>query len=182
MVGKRNFVFVGGIHGVGKSTICTRICAELRFEYLSASELIKDYKNSLDKADTDRDRRVDDINENQNILIEALNEFISSLKCYLIDGHFTLFDLGGQVQPIPISTFKAIMPSVLIVFTDDPAMIKKRLQQRDGIIYDEKTLAHMQAKELEHAHSIGSQLNIKVHVISVHNLDCLKRLIMDSLQ
>jgi len=36
-----NIVFVGGIHGVGKSTICQHICRELNMEYLSASELSK---------------------------------------------------------------------------------------------------------------------------------------------
>jgi len=33
--------FIGGIHGVGKSTICRQICDEIKLEYLSASELLK---------------------------------------------------------------------------------------------------------------------------------------------
>jgi broad-specificity NMP kinase len=47
--------FIGGIHGVGKSTICRQICSELNLEYLSASELIKwadlneDAKNTKSK-------------------------------------------------------------------------------------------------------------------------------------
>ena len=33
--------FIGGIHGVGKSTVCKHICRDLKIEYLSASELLK---------------------------------------------------------------------------------------------------------------------------------------------
>jgi adenylate kinase len=36
-----NIAFIGGIHGVGKSTICQQICDKLNLVYLSASELIK---------------------------------------------------------------------------------------------------------------------------------------------
>jgi len=32
-----NITFIGGIHGVGKSTICRQICDEIKLEYLSAS-------------------------------------------------------------------------------------------------------------------------------------------------
>ncbi len=182
MVGERKLIFVGGIHGVGKSTICTQVCADLRIEYISTSKLISDCKNSLDTANTNRDKRVADINENQKILIEALNKFISPLKSYLIDGHFTLFDLGGHVQPIPISTFKAIMPSALIVLTDDSALIRKRLMQRDGVEYDERALANMQAKELSHAKRVGAELKAKVYVTSVNKIDNLKKIIVRSLE
>jgi adenylate kinase len=37
----KNIFFIGGIHGVGKSTICQQVCREMNIEYLSASELLK---------------------------------------------------------------------------------------------------------------------------------------------
>ncbi len=177
----RKLVFVGGIHGVGKSTICSQVCATLDIEYISASQVIDDYRNRISKLNKDAEKRVFDINENQNILIKALKMVLAPKKKYLLDGHFTLFDSRGMVRTIPLATFKAIAPSVLVALTDNPALIKKRLQQRDGIEYDEKTLAHMQAKELEHAYGIGIQLDIKVHAVSVHDSENFKNVIVTSL-
>lgn len=42
-----NIIFIGGVHGVGKGTICQKIKEKLDFTHLSASEVLKwdDFKN-----------------------------------------------------------------------------------------------------------------------------------------
>lgn len=50
-----NIVFIGGIYGVVKSTICQHICRELNMEYLSASELLK-WEDINDDAKTKKSK------------------------------------------------------------------------------------------------------------------------------
>lgn len=38
---KNDIIFIGGIHGVGKGTLCKRIESELGIIHLSASEVLK---------------------------------------------------------------------------------------------------------------------------------------------
>jgi adenylate kinase len=36
-----NIIFIGGIHGVGKETLCRKICKQLGLQHLSSSEVLK---------------------------------------------------------------------------------------------------------------------------------------------
>ncbi len=171
MRSNRGIIFVGGIHGVGKSTVCARICADLQIEYLSASKLINDNKAKTSSQKCGKDKRVGDIENNQRILIAALNQTFAPRRNYLIDGHFALFDSNGEVQLISTSTFQSIMPKALIVLTDSPTAIQKKLLLRDGMEYNIDVLASMQEKELSHAKLLGKELGIPVHEsrIDCHN-------------
>jgi adenylate kinase len=63
-----NISFIGGIHGVGKSTICKDLCTKLSVEYLSASQVLK-------WADLNQDvknKMAENISVTQDRLIEKL--------------------------------------------------------------------------------------------------------------
>ncbi len=45
-----NIIFVGGIHGVGKTKISTTLCQSMPLTHVTASSLIGTYKNKLDKS------------------------------------------------------------------------------------------------------------------------------------
>src|SRR4030067_3026737 len=115
-----NISFIGGIHGVGKSTICRQICDELKLEYLSASELLKwrevndDFKN----------KKVKSIPATQDRLIISLRNIIQKDKCYLLDGHYCLLNNKNDVINIPLETFKKINPISLNLIIGDIAEIK----------------------------------------------------------
>ncbi len=166
-------IFVGGIHGVGKSTLCARICSEFGIQYLLASRLIKDIKNDLSEIS----KRVGNIDQNQNYLIAGLKKIVVSNKWYILDGHFTLFDSHGYIQAVPYSTFHDIVPAALIVLSDEPDSIRKRLLKRDGIDYDVNVLTTMQDSEIKHARLIGARLNINVYEVSIDDVEELKGLI-----
>ena len=180
MKGSRDIVFVGGIHGVGKSTICRRLCADLSLEYLSASVLIAGHKAETTTNNRDNGKLVANIDENQDVLLKALSGMTKSgLKC-LMDGHFTLFDSKKQIQRIPSATFAAIMPIVLIVLVDDPASILDRLSRRDGNRYDLQSLTYMQEQELSYAKQIGMQLSLDVYEVAASKVDYLEQIVKDT--
>lgn len=155
-------VFVGGIHGVGKSTLCSSTCEEIGFVHLTASELVRMGTSKPLRAD----KRVSDIKENQGILAKSLKRLRLKEKDYVLDGHFTLLDGTGNIKEIPVQTFEAIHPDQLIVVTEEPKIVAMRLIERDIKQYDENFLRKMQDSEILHAKRIGKALKIPVHFIS----------------
>lgn len=97
-----NIIFIGGVHGVGKGTICQKIKEKLDFTHLSASEVLKwdDFKNEKG------DKRVENVSTTQQRLIENLKNIVNPQKKYLLDGHFCLlkkdkFDRKSSSKSIP---------------------------------------------------------------------------------
>lgn len=149
-----NISFVGGIHGVGKSTICKSICEKFNINYLSASEVLKWSKLNTDT----KNKKVDDISLTQNLLINGLNEQVIKGEHYILDGHYCLFNKEGNVERIPFDTFKKINPTSLHVITGDINEIKKHLEERDQRPYIYRLLEEMQDAEIEYANEISQKV------------------------
>ncbi|AHF17948.1 ATP-binding protein [Niabella soli] len=149
-------IFIGGIHGTGKSTISQMICAEFDFEYLLASSLLKWAEINTDP----KNKKVKDVTDTQDRLILGLNDKIQKDVTYLLDGHFCLLNNSGKIMQVPILTFQTINPAVLIVVHDKIDKIKLRLEKRDGRLYDADLLHTMQEAEITHATNLSQELKI----------------------
>lgn len=164
-----NIAFVGGIHGVGKSTICYQICNEVKLEYLSASELIKwneinsDFKN----------KKVNNISSMQERLFIGLKNSIDNDKYYLLDGHYCLLNRENEIVNIPLKTFKLINPFSLNIVIGDILEIKNRLEQRDNRFYDYELLKRMQESELNYAKFLSKTLGITLNIGSQNDFSKL---------
>lgn len=155
-----NIAFIGGIHGVGKSTICQQICDKLNLIYLSASELIK-WNDINENA---KNKRVENVHDTQDRLIAGLKNTIQAEKRYLLDGHCCLLNTKGDIENVPISTFQIINPFSLNVILDDVSEIKIRLERRDKKHYDYDLLKQMQDKELQYAKYLSEKLGVTLNV------------------
>ncbi|VAW10848.1 hypothetical protein MNBD_BACTEROID03-1808, partial [hydrothermal vent metagenome] len=142
----RNIIFVGGIHGVGKRTVCKELADKFGFQHLSASEVLK--WNEISDL---KNKRVQNFVTTQDRLITNLNQIIEPKHKYLLDGHFTLLNSFGKPEKIDESTFFEIKPDSIILLTCEPKVIYKRLNQRDNSAYDLDILEKMQEMEIEHA-------------------------------
>lgn len=149
-------IFVGGVHGVGKTTLCKSVCTKFDVIHYSASELIKRYSH----IEFPLNARVENIDRNQEALINAINEYLSRSIIYLLDGHFCLLNKDGVITKIPLSTFTAISPIAIILLYDDPCNIYFRLQDRDREIYDLDLLLSFQEQELHYSRSVATKINI----------------------
>jgi adenylate kinase len=154
----RQIIFAGGIHGVGKSTLCRDIASALSIGYLSASELLK----WNDINDDIKNKKVLDIPDTQRRLLEGLQTNVDSGGRYILDGHFCLFNMEGLVIPVPITTFELIDPICLILVTGDVTDIQAALEKRDERAYDNIKLFELQEKEIFHAQEIATHLNISL--------------------
>lgn len=151
-------IFIAGIHGVGKSTLCKKIENQLSIKHLTASQIIKKYKKASQETST---KYVSNIPTNQSILSEGLKNEIIGQKVVLLDGHFVLLNAEGILSVIDTSTFERLFLSVIITIIDDPIEISKRLFLRDNIYYEVDLLSKMQTAELQQADEIALNLNIK---------------------
>lgn len=155
-----NIAFLGGIHGVGKSTICRQICDEVKLEYLSASELIKweDINEDI------RNKEVRNIPGTQERLIIGLTTSIQKNKTYILDGHFCLLNKENEIENIPLDTFKLINPFSLNIVLGDIIEIKNRLEKRDNRPYDKELLNRMQESELKYARFLSNTLGVTLNI------------------
>lgn len=155
-------VFLGGVHGVGKSTLA-KLCQDYGITHLRASDLIKTATSDIR---FDGKKRVKDIGGNQSLLVSALQSRTAAGGNFLLDGHFTLFSADGKIEKIPVETYSAINPSGLAVLIDKPEAIASRINSRDKTGHDAEKLAAMQEQEVEHAHAVGQALKISVSIIA----------------
>lgn len=151
-----NIIFIGGIHGVGKSTICRNSCASHSLNYLSASEVLKWNDVRL----TENNKNVPDLNITQERLISGLRQVVDKKEKYILDGHFCLFNLDGIVQKIPIETFRLINPIEIVVIVGSPMEIANRLVARDGKNYSHIQLDKMQEIETQYGKKVANLLEI----------------------
>lgn len=152
----RKIIFVGGIHGVGKTTFCQAIASSLRLQHVSASELVYTGKQIYSTSS----KQVDNIDENQSILIAGIEETIDRDRWWLVDGHFCLLNRQDEISNIFFSTFKAIAPKAILILYDDTRKITKRLRGRDQKEYDYELVVSFQEQELEYGAHVAKLLNI----------------------
>lgn len=147
--------FIGGIHGVGKGTICSKVCEQTTLVHLTASELLK--WNEISAVDN---KKVENIQNTQDRLITGLNNTTKANESYLLDGHFCLFNADGEVEKVPLETFIKIAPKSISIVTAEVEQIKEQIEKRDNKEYDFNVLKNMQNIEKEYAEKIATYLNI----------------------
>lgn len=157
---ERKIIFVGGIHAVGKGTVCKELSEKFNFEHLSASQVLK-----WNEISDSKNKKVQNFTTTQDRLLTNLNKIINPNKKYLLDGHFTLLNSNGEPEKIDESTYIGIQPKSIILLTCEPTIIFERLKQRDDSIYKLSVLEKMQEMEVEHAIHISKILEIPLYTV-----------------
>lgn len=151
----QNIIFLGGIHGAGKGTLCSKVKEVLDIEHLSASELLRWTEVNTDP----KNKLVADIPSMQDRLILGLHQRVEPNRKYLLDGHFCLFDSQGKLEYVPFDTFSQIDPILISVLTAEPETIIQRLTERDGKAYDIQLIRQMQEEEITYGKWVAGKLN-----------------------
>lgn len=160
MVG-RTF-FLGGVHGVGKGMLCQTLVQNARVTCVSASTLIREYRPS-----DDGQKRVEHVEANQSALLNAFFVYRSRKAGDLvIDGHFVLFGTDGEIKEIEDQVFEALNPGRLLLMTDQPDVVRRRLLARDGSAPSVEALRKMEKLELRKAESVSAQLGLPLKIVA----------------
>ncbi len=155
-------IFVGGIHGVGKSMICQKISEQTNAVHKKASEIIK-----WGEISESGNKKVVNIQDTQDKLIAGLEKIRGNDETYLLDGHFCLRNTADVIEKIPMDTFEKIAPMLLVIITEKIDVIKKRLDQRDNKIHDTDMLRNMQITEIGYAQQVS--LELEVPLVEIKN-------------
>ena len=167
-------IFLGGVHGVGKSTFSKSVTDKYPdMESLSCSTIIK-WENPAIKE-------VGDVGETQNTLLANLPYFIDQDKNYLLDGHFCLLTEQGTIERVPMEVFEAMSPSLMIVLVEEPAIICQRLNKRDSHDYSLELMTEFQKEELIYAAEVADTLGIPFEVCDSKNKENLIQQIVSHL-
>ena len=152
-------VFIGGVHGVGKTYFCEILADQFDAEHVTASSLIgRHVKQSKNKT-------VPDVEKNQLILAEELYRYKTDRCILLLDGHFCLISSTSEIKDVPLITFEAISPYAIILLKDNPSSIVTRLSQRDGQAYNLNLISALQDREHERANLVSEALKVPIKVI-----------------
>lgn len=148
-------IFIGGVHGVGKSTLCQYVSNEIGIFTVSASQMIR---QEIQEEELRKDKKVENINKNQDTLLRGLSRISQEHSAILLDGHYVLLNKEGQIESIPLDTYRGMRPVSLVLVTHNPDVITSRLNSRDVRRHDKNLLYSMQEAEKKHFKQIVDTL------------------------
>lgn len=158
-------IFVGGVHGSGKSCFSQQLQKEIVCDHVSASDILQ--WSTTDKT-------VENVGANQELLSSIVPYAIRADKTFVIDGHFVLWNKERASEKVPVKFFESCKPDVLVVVTEMPGVIAGRLHDRDGLSYEIDDIEKLQREEIENASSISEKLGIPLYVIASTNREEIK--------
>lgn len=160
---KGRVIFVAGVHGVGKTTLCAGVASRMELTHRSASQLIREKKES---AIARNSKTVADIPGNQELLIEAVRRISQSGQTLLLDGHFALLNSAGKAQPLPTKVFADLGIDGIVLVHDRPSSIVAKLRQRDGDLIGGNDIASLQAMEISRAKSVAVEWGLPLYQVN----------------
>ena len=164
-------IFVGGVHGVGKTDICMRVAKQLKLSHFSASAMIKALDSSAVKQHT---KSVDSVPKNQDLLVQAVTQFLSSDTTRLIlDGHFAVPNIVSQFEIVSAGTFEQLQLEGIAVCFDDTSEIYARRILRDKNSIGIHEIEAIQRIELEHGNFVAKSLGIPFFKVKAFDADAL---------
>ncbi len=171
-------LFIGGVHGVGKSTACAQVANDLSWLHVRASDLIRQERSN---AIATNGKLVEDVNGNQELLLQAFDRLKSAshTQCILLDGHYALRDKSTHIQLLPVTVFQELKLSGLVCLENDPSVIVKRIKARDGSSISIEEVSELQKAELEHAKTISKALSLPLSILCENELKNLLQLMLD---
>jgi adenylate kinase len=167
---RQPIVFVGGVHGAGKTTICRLIAEAYPAVHVTAGALIREAVDAGHIVTVGaQDKAVPDVDANQAVLLTALEVYrtrtAEDVRLLLLDGHFSLTDAGGTLVDVPLAVFREIGPCAVLLVETDPATVHQRLAVRAVDAPSPETIARMGSRERECAATIADALDIPIWVV-----------------
>lgn len=166
-------IFIGGVHAVGKGTLCQRLHEELGISSYSSSKLIELARNL--SFSSEKNTRVN--SDNQSALISMVHQKKALEPFFLLDGHFCLKGANG-IEQIPQNVFVEMAPDAIIVLVSRPEVIQHRRKVRDGAEEKLDDISLFQNSEIIAAKHIAKKLCIPyLQADSLVDYDYIKKFV-----
>lgn len=161
-------IFLGGVHGVGKSFFAAQVPAGFGIVHKSASGLIKEERA---KPNWGTDKRVEGAAGNQLLLAAAVKKKNDEGVRLILDGHFVLKGRDGEPIYLGADVFSALNLRAVVLLEADPQVIAQRLCERDAREESVEELRRFIDAEHRQAQMVCETLNIPLTILHSPNLD-----------
>lgn len=164
-----SILFVGGVHGAGKTTISSLLAERLRACHVTAGQVIRETAGANYSVTTaPGNKSVSNVDANQELLLQGLDLCKARVGrgTIILDGHFSLLTSDESVSVIPLSVFRAIAPVGVLLVESESAEIHARLLSRDPDHAPSlSVLATLSVRERLHAQTVCADLEIPMEVV-----------------
>ena len=164
-------VFVGGIHGVGKTTISRQLAELLGAGHVTAGALIRETADPGTTVTVGAgNKAVPHVDDNQTLLLRGLESYRArnghTARPLLLDGHFSLLDPNGDVVEVPVEVFAAIGPVAVLLIEATHATVHRRLVERDAEAPSPERISALAHRERARATEVSVFLKVPMWIVS----------------
>ena len=156
----KDTIFIAGIYGTGKSTLCDNLSNKIQLPFFSAGDLISEVNGEVYGAN----KAVIDKENNQIILTKRVQELLQLHDCILLAGHFCIFNFKNEVEVLPDSTFCNLNIEQIVLLEADVSKVIDHLKVRDGKIYSCENIARLMTAERNQATKIAQELGCRLSI------------------
>lgn len=168
-------IFVSGVHGVGKTSMCESYKANEMFTFQSAGQLIKAARA---ESCIGQSKDVKNIDDNQQLLINAVSNIRNSGKLLLLDGHFAIWNDEHKPTAIETKVFIELGIDSIITIHDEPQLIAERINTRDEkSSLSAEEIDALQKLEIKQASQIANELNLPLTFLKAFEIESFKKLV-----
>jgi adenylate kinase len=157
---QHTFIFLAGVHGVGKTTLCKQWLEPMRFHCVSASSIIKSQNGDVVEA-----KMVGDIPDNQQKLLLGIQSLRAKHQQLAVDGHFVILNREKQMENVDVSVFHELRPDAIVILLNEPGLIMQRLSSRTFSHWDVGFIEELQTRESFQAKTTAEQLAIPFYPV-----------------
>lgn len=157
---KGSTIFIAGVYGTGKSTLCSTLSERLHIPAFSAGDLI----SAINGEQYGANKVVADKNNNQVLLAERVQKLNYENGQIILAGHFCIFNADNDVEVLPESVYSALNITQIVLLESNIQTIVANLRRRDGKDYAEKSVSKLIKKEREQSERISMLLKCPLNV------------------
>lgn len=158
-------VYLSGVHGVGKTTLCNAVAQQIQVKHVTASSLLdkyafryKQYAKSVKGGESE-------------FICQCIEEMLMVVPFLLVDSHCVLVDRQNNIVKVDREIFRRIRVQGIVLLVDTVDRIQERLWQRDGELIECDTINELQDAELEYSGVVANMLGVKRKIIDVSKVD-----------
>lgn len=157
---KGSVIFVSGVYGVGKSTLCCNLSKKDHLPFYSAGDLISEINGEKYGSN----KRVNNKNINQDILVDEVTNISKNQDLIILAGHFCVMGQDGKPEELPPDIYRKLNLSSIILLEANSERIIKNLKLRDGKQYLKEQIEGFLNAERTSAYKISESLRIPLFI------------------
>ncbi len=153
-------IFIAGVYGVGKSTLCSALSNTLGIPAFSVGDLISEVNGEQYGAN----KAVKNKERNQDILAVEVRKKLDQYPTILLAGHFCIFDKSNCVKKLPYLVFKKLNLEQVLLLEAMPKDILLNLISRDKKEYKLYQIERLLSEERRAAEDVSKLCSCKLHI------------------